>query len=74
MKWHKTNIQLENLPKLIKQIEEGIKVGNTALEIMRCVYTTEDNLVHCLTPFDFIDSFNEDLKIKTFYLYQVLEN
>jgi len=74
MNWHKSEIKLENLPILIDQIKKSIQEGESVLETIRCVYKEDgDNILHLLTPFDFIDAFNEDLKIKTFCMYQVLE-
>ena len=75
MKWHKYNIEISQLPKLIKQMEIAVKNGDPTLEHLYCVYTIEEsNLIYCLTPFDFIDKNIEELKIKTFSTYQVLEN
>ena len=73
MKWHKSEIKLEQLPNLINQIKKSIQDGDKVLETIHCVYIGEDNILYFLTPFDFIDNINEDLKIKAFYMYQVLE-
>ena len=74
MKWHKTIINLDKIPDLIIQIKQAIKNADPILETLRCVYITDDQLIHYLTPFDFIDIFNENLQIKVFYTYQVLDN
>ena len=74
MNWHKFQIELGKLPILIKQFENSIKKGEEVLETIRCLYITEDNIIHLLTPFDFVDTFNDAIKIKSFYTYQVLDN
>ena len=75
MKWYKSEIKIENLPKFINQLKKSIQEGESVLEKLRCMYQEDgDNMLHLLTPFDFIDTFNENLKIKTFCVYQVLEN
>ena len=75
MNWHKTEVKIENLPMLINQIKKSIQEGESILEKLRCVYEEDgDDILHLLTPFDFVDTFDENLKIKTFCMYQVLEN
>jgi len=73
MKWHKSVIDLDKIPNLIIQIKQAIKNADPVLETLRCVYITDDQLIHYLTPFDFINTINDDLHIKAFYNYQVLE-
>ena len=74
MKWKKNRVYIEDLPKLVNQFKMSIKNGDPILERIRCVYVKEDSdLINCLTPFDFIDELNKDLKIQSFSTYQVLE-
>ena len=74
MKWEKLPVKMENLPLVIQQLKKDIQSGSDKIESMRCVFTLNDNIVHILMPYDFLDNIKEQSSIKSFSIYQALEN
>ena len=71
--WNSTTIKY-NIEAALKNLEMNVKNGNPELENIRCVFTTdEDNIVHMLTPFDFVD-LDPRPNIKSFSIYQAFKN
>lgn len=69
MKWNKNRIELNKLPLLINSFQDSIKRGDPMLENIRCVFLMDNGLIGCLTPFDFIDAYNNNLKIQLLLNY-----
>ena len=68
--WKKTDVPIEKLPDIIKQLNLAIANGDNILEQMMCIYKLENSAVMYLrTPWDFIDDMKQLKPIKEFYLY-----
>lgn len=74
MSWKYTNIPLDQLPNIIKQIDIDVRNGNPALDDMRCIYTfNDDNIIYISTIFDFAD-LNPKPQFQTFSIGQMIKN
>lgn len=75
MKVNKIPIAIDLIPQWVEKIKKDIDEGAPFLGNLRFIFLLEeDKIVYCYTPFDFIDNYSEDVKFKTFIVYQVLEN
>ena len=73
--WKKINVPTDKIPALIAAARNDVKMGFEVLEKMRYVFLLENsNIIHCLTPYDFLDNLTNDMKFKVLSVYQVLEN
>lgn len=76
MKWIKTHtFNPDQISEVCKIFTAQINSGYQPLELMRCVFLTQDNLIHCLTVFDFIDLKDKSDIVKlNIYLLEVSKN
>ena len=73
MKWNKKRIDIQDLPKLVEQIQIAIKAGNPIIEKTRFVFTQiGTDIPFVYMPYDFID-LDPKPQITKFYLYQALD-
>lgn len=73
MKWHKKQVAIQDIPKLLEATKAIIKTGNEVIEQMRFVFKKEDeDTIYMYMPYDFID-LDPKPSISIFYLYQVLD-
>lgn len=74
MSWKYTNIPLDQLPNIIKQIDIDVRNGNPVLDDIRCIYTLDDdNIIYISTVFDFVD-LNPKPEFQTFSIGQMIKN
>lgn len=74
MKWHKNTIDLNNLPSLVKQLQQQVKAGDESLETLTCIFTlANDSIIYKYTIFDWLDNLPSLEQITSFTLCQALK-
>ncbi len=71
MRWSKIPIAVNDVPKLINELESKVKNGVPGLENFRVAFSKEDSsVIYLYTIFDLLDNKFEIVNLKNFYFYQ----